>query len=65
MVLCFLRATGSININITEFEQLGQEWPSQPLIQAFNNLNMNTPTANAGNLSGNRMFYANDYMVRF
>lgn len=58
------RATGGIKINLTEVLQLGQEWSSQPLIEFANSLLNNSTNANAGNLVGNRMFYANDYMAR-
>ncbi|KAF9563105.1 polysaccharide lyase family 8 protein [Agrocybe pediades] len=58
------QATGSIHLNLTEIGQLGQQWGSETLINFSNSLSANVSTANAGNLVGNRMFYANDYMVQ-
>jgi hypothetical protein len=58
-----LRATGSIQINLTEVKQLGREWQSQTLMDIPDSLSMDTEDANAGSMKGNRMFYANDYMV--
>lgn len=60
----FERATGSIKINITELQVLGNAWNSDTLTDAFNNLSKYTSNANAGPLNGNRVFYDNDYMVR-
>ncbi|KAH9486902.1 Hyaluronate lyase [Psilocybe cubensis] len=58
------RATGSIKINLTEVLELGNQWSSDSLINFANSLNAPTDNANAGQLQGNRMFYANDYMVQ-
>lgn len=58
------RATGSIKINLTEVLELGDLWGSQPLVKFSHSLSEGSSNVNAGNLVGNRMFYANDYMVR-
>ena len=58
------RATGSIKINVTEIAQLGQEWNSSILTAVAASLSTNSSNANVGSLKGNRMFFANDYMVR-
>ncbi|KAF8198911.1 polysaccharide lyase family 8 protein [Pholiota molesta] len=57
------QATGSIKINLTEVLELGNQWSSSTLINFANSLSATTKNANAGKLEGNRMFYANDYMV--
>ncbi|KAF8078587.1 chondroitin AC/alginate lyase [Lyophyllum atratum] len=57
------QATGSIKINLTQVRELGQLWSSSSLINFADSLSPSTPNANAGCLNGNRMFYANDYMV--
>ncbi|KAF8898701.1 polysaccharide lyase family 8 protein [Infundibulicybe gibba] len=57
------QATGSIKINLTEVQVLGQEWGSNSLTTFAESLSNNTSNANAGHLVGNRMFYDNDYMV--
>ncbi|KAL0579357.1 hypothetical protein V5O48_002633 [Marasmius crinis-equi] len=56
------RATASINLNLTKVNQLGQEWQSDTLAR-FSQLSQDSSSANAGQLVGNRNFYANDYMV--
>lgn len=57
------RATGSIKINVSEIAQLGEEWDSSTLTTVAASLSKSSDTANVGNLVGNRMFFANDYMV--
>ncbi|TCD71497.1 hypothetical protein EIP91_008878 [Steccherinum ochraceum] len=57
------QATAQINLNLTQIQVLGQLWESDTLTQVYNGLVKNTTDANAGELVGNRMFYANDYMV--
>ncbi|KAF8973958.1 polysaccharide lyase family 8 protein [Flammula alnicola] len=57
------QATGSIKINLTEVLELGELWSSSSLTNFATSLASNTTNANAGKLEGNRMFYANDYMV--
>ena len=42
---------------------IGQLWDSPEITNAFNTLSVNSTTANIGSFNGNRMFYANDYMV--
>ncbi|PSS37709.1 hypothetical protein PHLCEN_2v402 [Hermanssonia centrifuga] len=58
------QATGSININITEISQLGEEWNSPTLSSVGASLAINTTNANVGGIQGNRMFFDNDYMVQ-
>ncbi|KAG1783909.1 polysaccharide lyase family 8 protein [Suillus placidus] len=57
------QATGSINMNISEVQQLGEEWNSTVLLEFSSTLSANATDANVGELHGNRMFFANDYMV--
>jgi hypothetical protein len=57
------RATASINMNLTEVMELGKQWNSLELMDIAVHLQKSTQDANAGRLFGNRMFYANDYMV--
>jgi len=58
-----LRATASININITELWELGAQWGSGNLTNAGQSLALDSSSANAGDLVGVRIFYANDYLV--
>jgi hypothetical protein len=60
---CFLRATGSLNINLSEILQLGELWGSNTMTEVYNNLVEPTEDANSGIIIGNRNFYTNDYMV--
>jgi hypothetical protein len=57
------RATASILTNLSAVGELGRAWQSQPLIDYEASLSKHVTNANAGNLLGNYMFYANDYMV--
>jgi hypothetical protein len=57
------RATANLKINLTQIQVLGQQWNSADISQVYNNLTSDTTNANSGSLTGNRMFYANDYMV--
>ncbi|EIM89219.1 polysaccharide lyase family 8 protein [Stereum hirsutum FP-91666 SS1] len=57
-------ATGSLNLNLTEIQQLGELWNSSSMVDVYNALVKNTSDANAGALYGNRNFYSNDYMVQ-
>ena len=59
----FLRATSSLNLNLSEVLQLGELWGLPAMVQVYNNLVKHTKDANAGKLIGNRNFYNNDYMV--
>lgn len=56
------RATASLKINLTEVQQLGQEWHSD-LVDIVDRLKANGTGANVGTLTGNRMFWNSDYMV--
>ncbi|KAI0651821.1 chondroitin AC/alginate lyase [Trametes meyenii] len=58
------QATGSININTTEIQELGQLWDSTVLQSVYSSLSQGSKDANAGNINGNRVFYANDYVVQ-
>ncbi|KAI8995602.1 galactose mutarotase-like protein [Trametes punicea] len=58
------QATGSIKINISQIDQLGELWDSNVLESVYQSLAESTDDANAGKIIGNRMFYANDYMVQ-
>ncbi|KAJ7692116.1 polysaccharide lyase family 8 protein [Mycena rosella] len=50
-------------VNLTQIEVLGQLWASDSITGVFNTLNADDTSVNPGSLVGNRMFYANDYMV--
>ncbi|KAI0669928.1 chondroitin AC/alginate lyase [Trametes maxima] len=58
------QATGSININTTEIQELGQLWDSTILQSVYSSLSQDSENANAGNINGNRVFYANDYVAQ-
>lgn len=60
----FDRATANLKTNLTQIQALGQLWNSADVAAVYNSLTASSTTANVGSLSGNRMFYANDYMVR-
>ena len=55
--------TASISTNLTQVQQLGNSWNSATLKAFASSLSAPPSNANAGSLTGNRMFYANDYMV--
>lgn len=57
------QASASIQMNLTTALELGNLWSSLPLITFASQLLPGSITANAGGLIGNKMFYANDYMV--
>ncbi|KAH9849787.1 polysaccharide lyase family 8 protein [Lenzites betulinus] len=57
-------ASSDIKTNLTQLQVLGQEWGSDVIQDVFNNLSLNTTTANSGNLVGNRVFFANDFAVQ-
>lgn len=44
-------------------QALGGLWNSPEITGLFDDLSINSSTANIGSLNGNHMFYANDYMV--
>ncbi|KAJ8589420.1 polysaccharide lyase family 8 protein [Rhizopogon salebrosus TDB-379] len=55
--------TSSIGMNLSKVEELGEQWNSDVLTNFARSLSVNATSANAGELIGNRMFFANDYMV--
>lgn len=57
------QATANININVSQVGLLGEQWSSSDLTDFATQLSSTSSSANAGDLKGNRMFYANDYMV--
>lgn len=57
------QATANLKMNLTQIQVLGQQWGSSAISQVYSNLVLATTDANSGGLNGNRMFYANDYMV--
>ncbi|KAF9229321.1 polysaccharide lyase family 8 protein [Gyrodon lividus] len=57
------QATGSINTNISQVLELGEDWQSSAMENFANSLSKNTTDANAGSLHGSRMFFDADYMV--
>jgi hypothetical protein len=50
-------------MNVSQVGALGQAWGSPSLSDFAISLSTTPSTANAGNLTGNRMFFSNDYMV--
>ncbi|KAF8203623.1 polysaccharide lyase family 8 protein, partial [Pholiota molesta] len=58
------QATSSIKTNLTQMQALGELWNSPEITEMFDDLSINSSTANIGSLNGNHMFYANDYMVQ-
>ena len=62
-ILNHFRATGSINLNLTDLIALGNVWGSGTLINVGNSLSSPGNGANVGDIRGNRIFYTNDYMV--
>jgi hypothetical protein len=57
------QATGSMNINLTKTQILGNLWDSDVLEEFASSLSKEAGDGNAGDLVGNRVFYDNDYMV--
>ncbi|KAI0035969.1 polysaccharide lyase family 8 protein [Vararia minispora EC-137] len=57
------QATASINLNLAEIQTLGQQWNSEVLTNAHSRLVKPSQDANVGQITGNRMFWSNDYMV--
>ncbi|KAH9944408.1 polysaccharide lyase family 8 protein [Epithele typhae] len=57
-------ASANIKTNLTQIQVIGELWDSDVFSDVFNNLNLNTTTANSGNLMGSRVFFANDYFVQ-
>ncbi|KAF7303320.1 Polysaccharide lyase family 8 protein [Mycena kentingensis (nom. inval.)] len=58
------QATASILLNLTKIGDIGRAWDSSPITTFSTSLLKNSTSANAGNLVGNKMFFANDYMVQ-
>ena len=52
-------------MNISQIQQLGDLWGSGTMESVAESFAVNSSTANAGDINGNRMFYANDYMVSY
>jgi hypothetical protein len=59
-----IRATASIKLSLNRIEGLGKKWSSTSMVEFAKSLASESSTANIGNVVGNRMFYASDYMVR-
>ncbi|KAF5384577.1 hypothetical protein D9757_007500 [Collybiopsis confluens] len=58
------QATSGIKLNLSEIAELGDVRSSQEMMQFASSLaGANGTSANAGALEGNKMFFANDYMV--
>ncbi|KAJ7629648.1 polysaccharide lyase family 8 protein [Mycena polygramma] len=53
----------TLEVNLTQIQVLGQLWQSTDITNFYNDLATNGTTVNPGAVVGNRMFYANDYMV--
>ena len=50
-------------MNVSMIGELGQLWGSEKLQNIASGLESSSTDANVGEIKGNRMFYANDYMV--
>lgn len=57
------QATARINLNLTKITVLGELWNSGIMQDFATSLSERSGDANAGSLVGERVFYANDYMV--
>ncbi|KAI0741691.1 polysaccharide lyase family 8 protein [Daedaleopsis nitida] len=57
-------ASSGIKTNLTQLQVLGELWKSDVISSAYEMLSTNTTSANSGNIIGNRIFYANDYVVQ-
>ncbi|CCO27840.1 hypothetical protein BN14_01828 [Rhizoctonia solani AG-1 IB] len=57
------QASANLKMNLTRVQELGDAWNSTELQQFATDLNKPIETANAGFLTGNRMFWNSDYMV--
>ncbi|KAJ7035347.1 polysaccharide lyase family 8 protein [Mycena alexandri] len=53
----------TLEFNLTQIQVLGQLWESGEITSFYNALASNGTSVNPGPVVGNRMFYANDYMV--
>ncbi|KAJ7266529.1 polysaccharide lyase family 8 protein [Mycena rebaudengoi] len=56
-------SAATLEMNVTQLQVLGERWGSADITRLFNGLTDNKTSVNPGALVGNRMFYANDYMV--
>ncbi|KAJ7581087.1 polysaccharide lyase family 8 protein [Mycena floridula] len=57
-------SSASLKTNFTQLQVLGQEWNSSTMLSVFNAWNSSPTDANIGAIQGNRIFYANDYIVQ-
>jgi len=57
------QASAGMLLNLTQINHVGRQWGSEAMIEFSESLSPQADTANAGDISGNRMFYSNDYMV--
>ncbi|KAF9056201.1 polysaccharide lyase family 8 protein [Panaeolus papilionaceus] len=58
-----LQATSGLRLTLPSLGELGRKWGSSAIANFISAASKNTTSANAGDLVGNRHFYANDYMV--
>ncbi|KAI1790344.1 polysaccharide lyase family 8 protein [Ganoderma leucocontextum] len=58
------QATASLDMNVSQIQEIGGLWGSETIESVAESFAVNSSTANAGDINGNRMFYANDYMVQ-
>jgi hypothetical protein len=64
LVAVTLRATASLNINLTKVTQLGQQWNNGAISTFGSSLSKTQKNVNAGTLKGNKVFYDNDYVAQ-
>ena len=64
LVAVALRATASLNINLTKVAQLGQQWDNGAISTFASSLSKTQKNVNAGTLKGNKLFYDNDYVAQ-
>ncbi|KAF8761732.1 Polysaccharide lyase family 8, N terminal alpha-helical domain [Rhizoctonia solani] len=57
------QASANLKMNLTRVQELGDAWNSTELQKFATDLSKPIETANAGFLTGNRMFWNSDYMV--
>jgi hypothetical protein len=57
------QATQNLKTNLTQIQVLSDLWGSEVLADVFDTLSSPITDANNGGTVGNRMFFANDYMV--
>jgi hypothetical protein len=62
--LIYRSDAATLEVNLTQIQVLGQLWGSTDITNFYNDLAAPGTTVNPGSVVGNRMFYANDYMVR-